>query len=80
MKVIALHGNDTLKSYERLAKFIQEAKKRIDEIDRKLVKPYLNNVIDALNTSFSKTDKKHLAEDVLMYGQIFQNYAITFEK
>ncbi len=28
MNIIALHGNDTLKSYERLTKFTDEAKKR----------------------------------------------------
>lgn len=28
MKIIVLHGNDTQKSYERLSKFVDEAKKR----------------------------------------------------
>ncbi len=67
-------------SKETGERFIQEANKRKDEIDTKLVKPYLISHINSLEKVFARNDKLDLAEDALMYSQIFQNYAITFEK
>jgi hypothetical protein len=60
-------------------RFIVEANKRKDEIDKNLIKPYLLNHINTLQKVFEKSDKLHLAEDALMYSQIFQNYAITLK-
>ena len=67
-------------SNETAERFIIEANKRKGEIDRNLVKPYLLNHINSLESVFKRTDKLHLAEDALMYGQIFQNYALVFGK
>lgn len=67
-------------SNETGERFILEANKRKDEIDTKLVKPYLISHINSLEKVFARNDKLHLAEDALMYSQIFQNYALTFEK
>lgn len=61
-------------------RFIIEAHKRTKEIDTTLVKPYLVNCINRLEKTFERSDKLHLAEDALMYSQIFQNYALAFEK
>lgn len=67
-------------SNETGERFIIEANKRKSEIDKDLIKPYLINHINSLQKTFERSDKLHLAEDALMYSQIFQNYAITFEK
>jgi hypothetical protein len=61
-------------------KFIDEANKRISEIDSSLVKPYLNDYLCSIHEVFKNKDRMHLAEACLMYSQIFQNYANTFEK
>jgi hypothetical protein len=66
-------------SNETAQRFIIEANKRKLEIDKNLVKPYLVDHIDSLDKVFIRDDKLHLAEDALMYSQIFQNYALTFE-
>jgi len=67
-------------SNETGERFILEANKRKEEINVDLVKPYLISHINSLEKVFAREDKLHLAEDALMYSQIFQNYAITFEK
>lgn len=67
-------------SNETAERFIIEANKRKGEIDKNKVKPYLINHINSLDNVFQKSDKLHLAEDALTYSQIFQNYALTFEK
>lgn len=67
-------------SDETAERFIIEANKRKAEIDEKSVKPYLLTHIESLNQVFKRSDKMHLAEDALTYSQIFQNYALTFEK
>lgn len=67
-------------SNETGERFIIEANKRKNEIDTKLVKPYLVNHINSLEKVFGRKDKLHLAEDALMYSQIFQNYVLAFEK
>jgi len=67
-------------SNETAERFITEANKRKSEIDKNLIKPYLLKHISSLNNVFKRDDKLHLAEDALTYSQIFQNYAVTFEK
>lgn len=61
-------------------RFIAEANKRKGEIDKTQIKPYLITHINSLDGVFKRSDKLHLAEDALTYSQIFQNYAIAFEK
>jgi hypothetical protein len=67
-------------SNETAERFIIEASKRKNEIEKNLVKPYLLIHINSLDSMFKKEDKLHLAEDALMYSQIFQNYALAFER
>ena len=67
-------------SNETAERFIVEANKRKNEIDTNSVKPYLLTHINSLDKVFKRSDKMHLAEDALMYSQIFQNYAVVFEK
>lgn len=67
-------------SNETGERFIIEANKRINEIDTTTVKSYLIDCIKRLKIIFNRSDKLYLAEDALMYSQIFQNYAVTFEK
>ncbi len=67
-------------SNETAEKFIIEANKRILEIETNSIKSYLINHINSLQKTFERSNKQHLAEDALMYSQIFQNYAITFER
>lgn len=78
LKRIALayyNGSD-----ETAERFIIEATKRKGEIDKTQIKPYLIDHINSLDKVFIKHDKLHLAEDALTYSQIFQNYALAFEK
>lgn len=78
LKRIALaYHNNSNKTAER---FIIEANKRKNEINTSLVKPYLISHINSLDKMFKRDDKLHLAEDALMYSQIFQNYVLIFEK
>lgn len=58
-------------SNETAERFIVEANKRKREIDTSLVKPYLLTHIYSLDKMFKCDDKLHLAEDALMYSQIF---------
>lgn len=67
-------------SSETGERFIIEANKRKSEIDQNHIQPYLLNHINSLQKTFQRSDKLHLAEDALMYSQIFQNYAVKFEK
>lgn len=78
LKRIALAYHDG--SNETAERFIVEANKRKNEIDQTQIKPYLLTHIKSLDKVFIRKDKLHLAEDALMYSQIFQNYALTFEK
>ncbi len=53
-------------------RFFQEALKRRNEIDIKMLKPYLIKFLkDIDNLKTEKTDKA--AEDALLYSTIFQN-------
>ena len=67
-------------SNETAERFVIEANKRKSEIDLNLIKPYLLTHINSLEKVFKRSDKLHLAEDALTYSQIFQNYALAFEK
>lgn len=67
-------------SNETGERFIIEANKRKSEIEIGQIKPYLVDHINSLDKVFDREDKLHLAEDALMYSQIFQNYAVIFEE
>lgn len=74
LKRIAVgYRNGSTKTAER---FIQEALKRKAEIDARYEAEYINKILNTLSKTLSQKDKERLAEEVLMYSTIFQNYAI----
>lgn len=66
-------------SEQTAARFSKEALKRKAELDNQSLKPYLKNLLDKLPESLERKDKKHLAEDALMYSTLFQNYALKID-
>lgn len=69
--------NGSTKTAER---FVDESRKRVDEVDINTVEPYLLYYLNSTHKILNKSDKLHLAETALMYSQIFQNYSISFTK
>ena len=59
-------------------RFSEEALKRKEEINLSKIKPYLKKFINSLPGILDQNDKQKVAEDALMYSQIFQNYALAF--
>lgn len=57
-------------------RFSQEALKRKSELENQNLNPYLRKLLDRLPQTLVQKDKKHLAEDALMYSTLFQNYAL----
>lgn len=55
-------------------RFCAEALKRKDEVDKNMIKPYVGKLLDTMEKSLQQRDKKHIAEDALMYSTLFQNY------
>ena len=60
-------------------RFSQEALKRQAELKLIKVKPYLRELLNTLPETLEQKDKKHLAEDALMYSTLFQNYAVKMD-
>ncbi|MDP3973521.1 MAG: hypothetical protein Q8P92_01685 [Candidatus Daviesbacteria bacterium] len=58
-------------------RFTEEAIKRNEEIEISEVKLYLKKFIKSLPKILNQKDKQKLAEDVLTYSVIFQNYTTT---
>lgn len=58
-------------------RFLQEALKRKDQIERAKVKPYINQLLDRLDDLFIEKDHQKVAEDTLMYSTLFQNAALA---
>ena len=61
-------------------RFLEEAMKRRDEIDRNSVKPYIRKLLVRLNTMTRGKDQQKIAEDALMYSILFQNSALARQK
>lgn len=59
-------------------RFLQEAQKRIEEIDPHAVRLYFAKIIKTLPTVLSNPDTNKLAEDALMYSTLCKNYAKKF--
>lgn len=53
-------------------RFLEEALKRKNEVDRTKTKPYLVKLLDKVER-LSKQDTKRLAEETLMLSTLFQN-------
>jgi len=67
-------------SFDTALRFQEEALKRSNEVDIKIVKPHIKKLLLKLPEILKDPDKKHLAEDLLMHSQILQNYALTIKK
>lgn len=65
-------------STKTAARFVQEALKRKEEINKKEVKPYFQEILRKLPSVLSQKNKQKLAEDALMYSTLFQNYVLKF--
>ena len=62
MKIIVLHGDNTLKSYQRLTKFVQEAKKRGWEVTDYSTEAISNQTLFAVERFFILKDYKVLSK------------------
>ncbi len=58
------------------SRFTQEAEKRLGEVERNTVLPYMKNVLANIQLTLSLKDKDKKAEDALMYSTIVQNYVL----
>lgn len=56
-------------------KFLEEALKRRNEIDRKNLKPYLVKLLNGIENIKNQENTK-AAEDALLYSTIFQNASV----
>lgn len=59
-------------------RFSQEALKRIEEIDTKILKPYFVKLLALMKNTLSNSDQDRIAEDALMYSVRCKNYAKKF--
>jgi hypothetical protein len=57
--------------------FLDSALKRKREIDLSSVKPYVKKLLVKLDIAKVEKDKEKMAEDMLMYGTLFQNAALA---
>lgn len=57
-------------------RFLEEAIKRRDEVDKKKVRSYLKKILGNLDQLVSQKDNQKIAEDALMYSTLFQNAAL----
>ena len=75
LKRVALgYNNGSITTAKR---FLEEAIKRRDGVDKKKVRPYLRKILENLDELFSQKDNQKIAEDALMYSTIFQNAALA---
>lgn len=76
LKRIALgYHRGSTKMAER---FIEEALKREKEIDLSLLKPYIQNILNQMESKLSKEDKSIVSESSLLMSTLVQNYTQTF--
>jgi hypothetical protein len=73
LKRVALGLNR--KSYTMADRFLQEAMKRKNELNRRSIAPYINRILDKLDL-LSNIDRGQRAEDSLMYSILIQNYVL----
>lgn len=58
-------------------RFSKEALKRIEEVDQKSTKQYINVLLKKAHEVLAEKDVQKLAEDSLMLSTLFQNYTQT---
>ena len=69
---LSLHrGSTTVAS-----KFVEEAEKRMNEVDRSRLLPYMRETLKKIQSTLSHEDMDKKAEDALMYSAIVQNYIV----
>jgi hypothetical protein len=62
-------------SVKMAARFVEEANKRINEVDQAKIKPYFKKILSNLPLALSQESKQDVAEDALMYHTLCKNYA-----
>lgn len=66
---------------DKMAKrFCEEAMKRKEEINYSEIKPYVQTLLNKMESQLNQTDKNSVAEDSLLLSIIFQNYSQYFFK
>lgn len=65
------------KSYKNADRFLKEAIKRKNEVNDSLLKPYLQKILQRIE-SLEKSDEINKAEDALMYSILIRNYCLKF--
>jgi hypothetical protein len=58
--------------------FCKEALQRKREVDTTTVRPYIVILLNNMEKIIRKPRKKDVAEDLLMYSTLFQNYVLKF--
>ena len=56
------------------ARFLDEAVTRREEVNVKLVDPYIREIVTKLTNVLGKRDSDKNAEEILMYSTLLQNY------
>ena len=64
-------------SFAMATRFMEEATRRIEEVDKSNLLPYMKNVLVKIQYTLSIQDKDKKAEDFLMYSTILQNYVLN---
>ena len=62
-------------SVKMAARFVEEANKRIIEVDQDDIKPYFKKILNKLPLALSQKNVNDVAEDALMYHTLCKNYA-----
>ena len=57
--------------------FSKEALKRKEELKMIKVEPYVEKILNRLDSVLSQKDPRDIAEDALMYSTLFQNAALA---
>lgn len=63
-------------SVEMAKAFSKEALKRKEELRMTKVEPYIEKILNRLDSILSQKDPRDIAEDALMYSTLFQNAAL----
>jgi disulfide oxidoreductase YuzD len=60
-------------------RFFEEALKRKNEVDISMVKPYIRNLLNKMETIKLQKETDKIAEDALLYSILFQNAAVKMQ-
>lgn len=67
-------------SNDMAKRFCVEALKRKQEVDERVIKPYISTLLDSMEHALQQKNTQHIAEDALMYSTLFQNYTQKYLK